>query len=656
MRRKIVAIILCIFMSISLMPMSVFAQEDEYNVCTHQYIEVPEKNATCTENGWEVYQKCLLCEKTIPEVVVEKEAYGHQYITGSGKCFWCEQSCKHTRTYYVSEKEATCEDEGWEEHKRCYTCNGNIPEDYKIYEPLGHNYVNGACIRCETNKCNHETVENNPGREATCTDEGYEAFVWCHLCYQYIPESYEWIKPLGHNYVDGVCTRCEEKQIEEARIGDNVYMSLEEAVEAAQDGDTIHLLSNVSLNDVLVIDKSITIDGETGEMEEFPPDYSIYGLGMNAIKIVGDVEVNLCNLTIKCIYSIATNIYEEELTLIPPMEAGTISIGDGNVELNIKEVLVFAGGGVSFQATSIGQHEKCIVVLPQKADTEKVMINITNSRLWSQGSTGTGVLTYKPVELNLNGKSEVYGSIFYATYLAEFKEGSSGSVVNVTDTTFAGKGGKEDGVFVFEEDEIIVNIKNTKCQINRGPLFKWSDENYTGSKIIVDSESIINNLYRADLVANYNEHNNSIMLYGPYMQDLRENRMLLPENMCTHIEKDKEVVIEGQAPACFSTGISAVVKCASCGIESGGETLPATGHQLVDRICTSCGYEAPEGLIGDVTGDGVLDTSDAQAIFNHFMGIVAISDDFVAVADINGDYAVDTTDAQAAFNIFMGNQ
>ena len=62
----------------------------------------------------------------------------------------------------------------------------------------------------------------------------------------------------------------------------------------------------------------------------------------------------------------------------------------------------------------------------------------------------------------------------------------------------------------------------------------------------------------------------------------------------------------------------------------------------------------PEGILGDVNGDETIDTSDAQAIFNHFMGIATISDDMLPFADINRDGSIDTSDAQAAFNMFMG--
>lgn len=64
--------------------------------------------------------------------------------------------------------------------------------------------------------------------------------------------------------------------------------------------------------------------------------------------------------------------------------------------------------------------------------------------------------------------------------------------------------------------------------------------------------------------------------------------------------------------------------------------------------------ENPE-LLGDVNLDGMTDTTDAQAIFNYFMGITVEGQTFeLKNADLDADGYIDTTDAQAVFNIFMG--
>lgn len=83
------------------------------------------------------------------------------------------------------------------------------------------------------------------------------------------------------------------------------------------------------------------------------------------------------------------------------------------------------------------------------------------------------------------------------------------------------------------------------------------------------------------------------------------------------------------------------------------------GHDYIkEQILGALTIKTPEawtGLLGDVNLDGVVDTTDAQAIFNHFMGIVN-NPEMIEVrnADLNQDGYIDTSDAQAAFNIFMG--
>lgn len=68
-----------------------------------------------------------------------------------------------------------------------------------------------------------------------------------------------------------------------------------------------------------------------------------------------------------------------------------------------------------------------------------------------------------------------------------------------------------------------------------------------------------------------------------------------------------------------------------------------------------CSYKVGElGIPGDVNGDQTVDTSDAQAIFNHFMGISTLDDSVLSLADVNGDNSIDTSDAQMVFNMFMG--
>lgn len=60
--------------------------------------------------------------------------------------------------------------------------------------------------------CEHEwNTEFTIEKAATCTEPG-ERSIHCSICDEVKPGSVEVIEPLGHNYVDGICTRCHKVQ------------------------------------------------------------------------------------------------------------------------------------------------------------------------------------------------------------------------------------------------------------------------------------------------------------------------------------------------------------------------------------------------------------------------------------------------------------
>ena len=59
--------------------------------------------------------------------------------------------------------------------------------------------------------------------------------------------------------------------------------------------------------------------------------------------------------------------------------------------------------------------------------------------------------------------------------------------------------------------------------------------------------------------------------------------------------------------------------------------------------------------VGDVNGDGTIDTSDAVMIIEHY--IKGITDKLnKATADVNGDGKIDTTDAVKVINKYVNNE
>ncbi|NLC52293.1 MAG: hypothetical protein GX764_08350 [Firmicutes bacterium] len=79
-----------------------------------------------------------------------------------------------------------------------------------------------------------------------------------------------------------------------ARIGNIGYATLDKAVDAAKDGDTVVLIKNVTLNETLVIDKDIVLD--LGQYIITSPD--VGNKKKEAVQISGD-GVNPTNVTVK---------------------------------------------------------------------------------------------------------------------------------------------------------------------------------------------------------------------------------------------------------------------------------------------------------------------------------------------------------------------
>ena len=159
--------------------------------CIHEYGEyVSDNNATCTEDGTKT-AKCIHCGA--PHTIVEEgTALGHTEEILPGK-------------------DATCTESGLTEGKKCSVC-GEILVEQEIIPALEHNY---------------ESIVTEP----TCTRGGYTTHT-CANCGDSYVDSY--VEPLGHDYVNGKCTRCHAtltSKFEDVKAGDFFFDPVEWAVE-----------------------------------------------------------------------------------------------------------------------------------------------------------------------------------------------------------------------------------------------------------------------------------------------------------------------------------------------------------------------------------------------------------------------------------------
>ena len=183
--------------------------------------------ATCTTPGVAVYE-CAYCDDYYTEEApIDPEAHafwGEEEIVTEANCATetnglkkvaCDNGCgaiEEVEIFYSEshnwdvQKEvyATCTEDG-EYYAVCTICEE--VESYTYYAEGHYNWYltcgdSGECMACgETFTVEHNTVWS----PATCTEAAY-----CMNCWSYVGE------PLGHDYVDGVCSVCGDEKLPEA--------------------------------------------------------------------------------------------------------------------------------------------------------------------------------------------------------------------------------------------------------------------------------------------------------------------------------------------------------------------------------------------------------------------------------------------------------
>lgn len=174
----------------------------------HDLVEHEGKAATCEEAGWKAYVTCNNCDYTTYEAI---DALGHEWNKGETTVepgcttkgvftYTCKNDPSHTyseempilghnRVRYEGQA-ATCTEDGWEAYVTCTRC------DYTTYKAIpapGH------------------SITKYDAQAATCEEAGWEAYEECSNC-DYT--TYEAIDALGHEWDDGEVTvepGCETK-------------------------------------------------------------------------------------------------------------------------------------------------------------------------------------------------------------------------------------------------------------------------------------------------------------------------------------------------------------------------------------------------------------------------------------------------------------
>ena len=236
----------------------VFVKQETIDALGHN--DVQKQDA---EYHWD---ECTVCQNVSNK---EEHKGGEPTETEPGVCTVCNreylQALGHQHNLvHVEAKASTCEEKGNIEY---YYCNKGTCED-KFTDAEGLNKVSPEDILLPLVDHTYESETTAPTVDA----DGYTTFT-CSVC--------------GDEYVEVD----EGTNLAKASVNGKNYLTVEEAIAAAKEGDTVKLVKDLTYKDILLIDESIILDGN---------NKTLTSTAGRAINVSGTLTVTIKNLNINC--------------------------------------------------------------------------------------------------------------------------------------------------------------------------------------------------------------------------------------------------------------------------------------------------------------------------------------------------------------------
>lgn len=174
-----------------------------YDMHSHLLIAVEANQATCTTEGNCAYFVCNGCNMLFSDADGENEIIDKDsliipvepHLFYNGKCRNC--NAEHDCKYSLSVTLPTCTAQGFTTW--VCSCGNSYTDGYT--EPVGHDFYNGKCRICGAeHDCKYVSTVTDP----TCENRGYTAHNCA--CGKIFVDAFT--DALGHDYIDGECSRC----------------------------------------------------------------------------------------------------------------------------------------------------------------------------------------------------------------------------------------------------------------------------------------------------------------------------------------------------------------------------------------------------------------------------------------------------------------
>lgn len=213
-----------------------------------------------------------------------------------------------------------------------------------------------------------------------------------------------------------------------ASVDGSDFMSFADAMAAAKDGSTVELYKPVILEEQLVIEKAITINGNGNTISSSTVQRMIW---IKSDVTINDLTVENTKAAGRCIET----------------RAGGLTLNLNNVTLNTT-----ATTGGNTQALTVGGNAG--------TKENRVKVNLIGCNI-NGGTKGYGIITFNPTDLLIKNTSAVcgYGAIYLKP--ADGSVGSAGTVVTVVNSNLTSDATLDSasfGTIVIESNDITVNV------------------------------------------------------------------------------------------------------------------------------------------------------------------------------------------------------
>lgn len=249
--------------------------------CAHKNTETETVEPTCVTDG-RVTVFCKDCETIVSER--HTTAFGHSYIDGA--CTICGEkedggeiippdACWHPKTL-LEITEATCTSPSYQRIV-CADC-GEIVEEKRISEPIGHSYVDGVCKYCgdggdiiPPDACGHPKTLIEV-TEANCMTGAYRR-VRCTDCGEVIEKTLL-SEPTEHIYENGRCVICGYGDEEYTKEVLYYYNSKELTLTLYTDGSSDYFMNIYAEDGSITKDKGTDkwFDDDRGVIHAYTPN------------------------------------------------------------------------------------------------------------------------------------------------------------------------------------------------------------------------------------------------------------------------------------------------------------------------------------------------------------------------------------------------